>query len=194
MKSIHHALLSCQAWMLFLCAIGPFVLIELMMNILPFWYTSSLDPFVVDELEMLAIYFPIGLWYTSVARFFGNKLMARIALALLIMLILLSTLFSFLGKEFSPLDNSFTIIITGITEPWTTVLLILRSCVILALCFLAAMSIPKYESRFRDSSVSAIVAAIWFLMFPIGVWFLQPRINRAYAALTADPPVEPTSV
>jgi hypothetical protein len=57
---------------------------------------------------------------------------------------------------------------------------------------LAANSLLTIEQSTRNRSWWwAIPYFLAFFISPIGVWFLQPRINRAYAALTAEPPVEP---
>ncbi len=57
--------------------------------------------------------------------------------------------------------------------------LVLMACMFYALYFLAAtLAAAESERPSRVSSVASKFLLIWF--FPIGIWVIQPKINRLY--------------
>jgi hypothetical protein len=66
-----------------------------------------------------------------------------------------------------------------------------------ALILFFSILVTVFDSKidlFRNRLLNKAALLILIVIFPLGVWFLQPRINRAYAGLTADPPVEPPAL
>ena len=47
--------------------------------------------------------------------------------------------------------------------------------------FYVSMTIKEIELKRKPKFSDYILTMIWFIVLPVGIWFIQPRINKIYA-------------
>ncbi len=171
MNVIREFFVSAKHWQLSLICLGPFAVAPL----IPDWVWSSQSLLYWIPMTALSIVFAcyIFLWAWSYGSFLCAATPHSIRLKLRFFRVAVIFLFIYL-----PVPNLVPL------SKWDWLLPLDFLCMLCALyaALFVARSLVRAETGKRGTFTDNVVAFLLLWLWPIGIWFFQPRINRLFVA------------